>query len=447
MHPLLAFTFVHLLLLISPTKIEADGFTVDLIHRDSPQSPFYDPSISKSDRLANAIRRSFSRVARFNELSRYTPNNDIQSPLFPSGGEYLMKLSIGTPPLKTTLLADTGGDLSWTQCRPCVKCFKQNSTIFDPKKSWTYKELPCGSQPCKALRKSTCKGAGKNGTARICEYRYGYADKSYTIGDVATDTFTFGSSSGRPVSVGKIVFGCGHNNGGTYNAATTGVIGLGGGSLSLVRQLGDSIGGKFSYCLVTNVDDKFTSKISFGDKAVVSGPGVVSTPFVFKGKFNYYYLTLESIIVGNKRLGYETKMPPDTRSGSVSGEGNIIIDSGTVLTFLPSRIFANLESHLGKVIKEQPMKDPGGVFKLCYRDDNIDHYPSLTFKFKGAEVELPALITFFQVGKLLCLAMAPTDDVAVFGNLSQENFLIGYDLVKKQISFKPTNCSKNKLAS
>ncbi|KAE9454447.1 hypothetical protein C3L33_13649, partial [Rhododendron williamsianum] len=394
MHPLLAFSFVHLLLLITPTKIEAGGFTVDLIHRDSPQSPFYDPSISKSDRLANAIRRSFSRVARFNELSRYTPHDDIQSPLFPSGGEYLMKLSIGTPPLKTTLLADTGGDLSWTQCRPCVKCFKQNSTIFDPKKSWTYKELPCGSQPCKALRNSTCKGASKKGTARICEYRYGYADKSYTIGDVATDTFTFGSSSGRPVSVGKIVFGCGHNNGGTYNAPPPG----------------------------------------FGDKAVVSGPGVVSTPFVFKGKFNYYYLTLESIIVGNKRLGYETKMPPDTRSGSLGGEGNIIIDSGTVLTFLPSGIFANLESQLGKVIKGKPMKDPGGVFKLCYRDDNIDHYPSLTFKFKGAEVELPALITFFQVGKLLCLAMAPTDDVAVFGNLSQENFLIGYDLVKKQIS-------------
>lgn len=353
-----------------------------------------------------------------------------------------MKLSIGTPPLKTTLLADTGSDLSWTQCRPCVKCFKQDSMIFYPKKSATYKGVPCQSQPCKALRNSSCKGAGKKGS--ICKYRYGYADKSYTSGDLATDTFTFGSSSGRPISVRKVVFGCGHNNGGTYNAATTGVIGLGGGSLSLVRQLGGSINGKFSYCLVTSIDNKFTGKISFGDKALVSGSGVVSTPFVFKGKFNYYYLTLESIFVGNKRLGYETKMPSGVRPGCISEEGNIIIDSGTVLTFLPSAIFTSLESQLRKVIKGKPMKDPtGGNLKLCYSDDNIDHYPSLTFKFKGAEVELPALSTFFQVGKLLCLAMVPTDDVAVFGNLSQENFLIGYDLMKKQISFKPTNCSNS----
>ncbi|KAH7843642.1 hypothetical protein Vadar_019080 [Vaccinium darrowii] len=363
--PLLAFTFLLHLLLLTPTKTEAGGFTVDLIHRDSPQSPFYDPSITESDRLANAIRLSFSRVARFAGWPY-----DIQSPLFPSGGEYLMNLSIGTPPLKTTLLADTGSDLTWTQCRPCVKCFKQNFTIFDPKKSSTYKELPCISQPCRTLRNFTCT-KGTKGTP-VCQYKCDYADQSYTIGDVAMDTFTFGSSSGRPISVGNILFGCGHNNGGNYNAATAGLIGLAGGSLSIVRQLGDSIDWKFSYCLGTN-----TSKISFGDEAVVSGPGVVSTPFVFKGTFNYYYLTLESIIVGNKRLGYQTKMPSEMISGSVGEEGNIIIDSGSVLTLLPSGIFQNLESQLSKVIEGKPMKDPGGIFKLCYSDDNIDNYPPL----------------------------------------------------------------------
>ncbi|KAH7844806.1 hypothetical protein Vadar_031858 [Vaccinium darrowii] len=407
---LLAFSFLLHLLLLTPTKTEAGGFTVDLIHRDSPQSPFYDTSITESDRLANAIRRSFSRVARF----AGRPYN-IQSPLFPSGGEYLMNFSIGTPPLKTSLLADTGSDLSWTQCQPCVKCYKQNLTIFDPKKSSTYKELPCISQPCRALRNSTCI-KGTKGTP-VCQYKYGYADKSYTIGDVAMDTFTFGSSSGRPVSVGNIVFGCGHNNGGTYDAATAGIIGLSGGSLSLVRQLGDSIDGKFSYCLPLDSHTLTfgSGKISFGDEAVVSGPGVVSTPFVIKGKFNYYYLTLESIIVGNKKLGYETKMPSETTSGSVGEEGNIIIDSGTVLTFLPSGIFQDLESQLSKVVKGKPFKDPaGGVFKLCYIDDNIDNYPPLTFKFKGAEVELHPLTTFFVVGKYLCLLIKKK--VLMFGN-------------------------------
>ena len=45
--------------------------------------------------------------------------------------EYLMELAIGTPPVPFVALADTGSDLTWTQCKPCKLCFPQDTAIYD----------------------------------------------------------------------------------------------------------------------------------------------------------------------------------------------------------------------------------------------------------------------------------------------------------------------------
>lgn len=45
------------------------------------------------------------------------------------------------------------------------------------------------------------------------------------------------------------MFSCGYNNGSNFDWTSSGVIGLGGGQLSLISQLGLSILNKFSYCL------------------------------------------------------------------------------------------------------------------------------------------------------------------------------------------------------
>ncbi|GFY95560.1 hypothetical protein Acr_10g0009450 [Actinidia rufa] len=200
----------------------------------------------------------------------------------------------------------------------------------------------------------------------------------------------------------------------------------------------------FSYCLLGfNVNDTVTSKINFGDNAVVSGSGVVSTPIVPNDISTFYYLTLESITVGKKTLKYETKMKYSSGDNNETAqEGNIIIDSGTTLTLLPGELYGKLESELRKNIKAKPSDDPQGLLGLCYGDNNID-LPKMTFKFTGAELELPPTNTFVQNGKLVCLAMVPSDEIAIFGNLSQMNLLIGYDLLKKQLSFMPTDCSNN----
>lgn len=69
-----------------------------------------------------------------------------------------------------------------------------------------------------------------------------YGDGSRTSGNFATDTVSFGSSG----SVPNMAIGCGHDNEGLF-VASDGLLGLGGGPLSLPSQIKAT---SFSYCLV-----------------------------------------------------------------------------------------------------------------------------------------------------------------------------------------------------
>ena len=142
---------------------------------------------------------------------------------------------------EATFIADTGRDLTWTQCEPCEKCYKQNLPLFDPQQASTCGNVPCNSSPCKALDTASW-GTNKN----TCQYDYLYGDQSFTDGDLGVETLTIGSTTSHQATIPKIVFGCGHNNDGTFGEAGSGIIGLGGDPLSLVSQLNKSIGGKFS---------------------------------------------------------------------------------------------------------------------------------------------------------------------------------------------------------
>ena len=73
-------------------------------------------------------------------------------------------------------------------------------------------------------------------------YGYSNGDQSFTNGDLGVETLIIGSTTSHQVTMpAKIVFGCGHNNDGTFGEAGSGIIGLGGGPLSLASQLNKSI--------------------------------------------------------------------------------------------------------------------------------------------------------------------------------------------------------------
>ncbi|KAL0410496.1 UNVERIFIED_CONTAM: Aspartic proteinase CDR1 [Sesamum latifolium] len=160
-------------------------------------------------------------------------------------------------------------------------------------------------------------------------------ESSYSNGNLAVETFTFDSSTSKEsVVFPKVVFGCGRNNDRTSNEMGSGIIGLDGGAVSIVRQLETTIGGKFSYCLTT-FDSKSSSKISFGPKTIVTGPNISSTPTVHKSPGTFYYPTLKGVSVGYEALAYNY-IPKSNFKASI---GNIIIGSGTTLTFLPSSLY------------------------------------------------------------------------------------------------------------
>ncbi|KAK1374760.1 aspartic proteinase CDR1-like [Heracleum sosnowskyi] len=414
------------------------GFSIDLIHRDSMFSPYFNPSNTRYDNLRNSIRHSMARSTHL-----FTPNylasssETIQSPLTAVPAEYLMKISVGTPPLDLLAVADTGSDLVWTQCEPCTNCYQQDAPLFNPKHSSTYKNQPCQSNACQSLPSTSCDG-------NKCTYQVSYGDKSFSTGDLSSESFTFESTSGTPVVIPNIAFGCGHSNGGKFEKYTNGIVGLGNGQLSIVNQLSDTINGKFSYCLVP-VGANMTSKVSFGSNAVVSGPGVQTTPFYTREDTDtFYYLNLESVSVGNANVKFDTD---DYAEKASVGNGNIIIDSGTTITFVPSEFYQQLEDEFKSSLSLTPIETQGSVFSLCYEkeDGYEDKVPTVTFHFTGADVELGVSNTLLEVQEgVICLSMVPaTDELgAIFGNLQQMNYLVGYDLVSKTVSFKKSDCTQ-----
>ncbi|CAN0829720.1 Aspartic proteinase CDR1 [Linum grandiflorum] len=395
-----------ILIVVCMVDADADGFSVSLIHRDSSSLPFSNPSETQLERVANAMRRSIGRVARF---TCNMIDADAVAPLIADYGEYLMNISLGMPPYPVLAIADTGSDIIWTQCKPCVNCYKPDAPVFDPKLSSTYRPIPCSSEVCALLADD---GSFCSSSRGVCQYRLTYEQNSYASGDFARETLTLGTTTPDVnVAFPNTLFGCGHDNTGTFSPKSSGIIGLAEGPGSLITQLGPTIRGKFSYCMVphSTVANQKTSTMHFGENAVVSGNTVTSTPLFS------------------------------------SSPGNIIVDSGTPFSIVPNDFlteFANAVEVL--TIGSNKTSDPQGVLSLCYMIDSNLEVPPITMHFKGGDVELTAANIFVPMSETVtCLAFIGDDDVSIYGNLAQQDFLIGYDLQKRTVSFKPTDCTQN----
>ncbi|KAA8528179.1 hypothetical protein F0562_035570 [Nyssa sinensis] len=414
------------------------GFSVDLIHRDSKLSPFYNPSSTRSERARDDALRSIARANRFNPSNFNEPNN-IVSGVNPDGGTrtYFMKFAIGTPPVEIFAIADTGSDLIWSQCKPCNQCFTQILPLFDPSNSVTYKNLPCHTKPCQSLILTPCPTQKDE-----CPYYYSYNDRSYTKGLLATDTFTFDSTGRSGVaSFPEIVFGCGYDNGGTLfsTGQASGIVGLAAGQLSLVSQLSTEIEKKFSYCLLPDTATS-ASKLRFGADSVLSGEGIVSTPLTLKQTINtsalFYYLNLEAVSVGGMRIK-NTLVAPNG--------GNIIIDSGTTLNFLNIPLYNEVAAVITEIINLNPVQDPRGVYSLCFDKISFRMVPevNIVYHFTGADVAWKPLNTFIELDVVTCLMILPTQGVNFYGNVAQVNFQVEYDLTRMMLSFAAADCSQH----
>ncbi|KAG0530507.1 hypothetical protein BDA96_05G192500 [Sorghum bicolor] len=420
------------------------GYRSMLTHIDSHGG------FTKAELMRRAAHRSRHRASTM--LLHYSTLSTSSDPgparLRSGQAEYLMELAIGTPPVPFIALADTGSDLTWTQCKPCKLCFDQDTPIYDTTTSSSFSPLPCSSATCLPIWSSRCSTP-----SATCRYRYAYDDGAYSAGILGTETLTFGSSlNASGISVGGIAFGCGVDNGGlSYNS--TGTVGLGRGSLSLVAQLGV---GKFSYCLTDFFNTSLSSPVFFGSLAELAASSasadaavVQSTPLV-QSPYNpsRYYVSLEGISLGDARL----PIPNGTFDlNDDDGSGGMIVDSGTIFTILVETGFRVVVDHVAGVLG-QPVVNASSLDRPCFPApaagvQELPDMPDMVLHFAGgADMRLHRdnYMSFNEEESSFCLNIVGTESASgsVLGNFQQQNIQMLFDITVGQLSFMPTDCSK-----
>ncbi|KAF7149858.1 hypothetical protein RHSIM_Rhsim02G0215100 [Rhododendron simsii] len=426
---LLFLTLALILISISPAfstphqdQLMKTGFKITLNHIDSGGN------FTDSERLYRAVKRSNRRLQMFNEMVLTAKHPKVRTTVYSGAGEYLMNFSIGTPPKSYYGTMDTGSDLIWTQCQPCLECFSQPDPVFDPKKSSSFSNVSCSNNLCHELPKSQCNAHDG------CVYIYSYGDGSSTSGYLATETFTF-----KKVPVPKVAFGCGIFQFGPGKG--DGLVGLGRGPLSLVSQLGERT---FSYCL-TSWNGNEHSTLLIGSHASVNGK-IKTTPLLQNPLMpTFYYLSLEGITIGSTRL----PVNKTTFALNADGSGGLFIDSGSTFTSLAQSAYNLLIDEFRSQVKLPQVDARNSTnLDLCFKlptDPSRAKVPSVVFHFTDADLDLPAenyMVTYSFLG-VTCLAMHGSGDTrSILGNIQQQNILVEYDLYKETLSFMPTECDK-----
>ncbi|KAE8774309.1 aspartic proteinase nepenthesin-2-like [Hordeum vulgare] len=370
----------------------------------------------------------------------------VESGVAVGSGEYLVDVYVGTPPRRFRMIMDTGSDLNWLQCAPCLDCFHQTGPVFDPAASASYRNVTCGDSRCGLVSPPpplTGPRSCRKPRSDPCPYYYWYGDQSNTTGDLALEAFTVNLTQSGTRRVDGVAFGCGHQNRGLFHGAA-GLLGLGRGPLSFASQLRGVYGGHaFSYCLVEH-GSAAGSKIIFGhDDALLAHPQLNYTAFApatADAADTFYYLQLKSVLVG----GEAVNIPSDTLSA-----GGTIIDSGTTLSYFPEPAYQAIrQAFMDRMSPSYPLIPGFPVLSPCYNVSGAEkvEVPELSLVFAdGAAWEFPAENYFIRLEPegVMCLAVlgTPRSGMSIIGNYQQQNFHVLYDLERNRLGFAPRRCA------
>ncbi|XP_042495984.1 aspartic proteinase CDR1-like [Macadamia integrifolia] len=376
----------------------ATTFYAELVPSNPLTTPFNNPNFVPSP----------------SEKPQIEVNVDIRKGLQPDPAAmlYLAKFSMGTPPVEVLAAMDTGSNLFWVQCFPCHPCFPQVGTYYIPSNSSTF-----------------------NQTDQL-PYTIVYGGKSYSKGNLAQELLTFDAED-YVSKLSNVIFGCGNDNN-FYDG--NGVLGLGPGNFSLASQLGNQA--KFSYCFNNATDPTQVGNLVLGDSVQIDG----STIPMSDDSTHHYYITLEGISVGQQRLEI---LPATFERKQNSGGGGTVIDTGSTFTYLAIYAYHKLREKLESLLSKRSLQTAEfSGYDMCYGGTvsrDMTGFPTIKFHFKNnAELEAQYWTFFRQVNEeIFCLTMAPTSDtgITIIGNLIQQGYNVGYDLVNKVISFKYVDCS------
>ncbi|KAL9145631.1 hypothetical protein ABFS82_13G057300 [Erythranthe guttata] len=424
--------FFNLLSLV----IISSGLRLKLTHRDSPNSPLYQPNLSDFERFNKNIEISKARASNF--FHQFKPQNvSLRAPLTYHEPIYTVDIGLGTPAVKRTFIFDTGSHLTWTQCKPCIKCFRQKQPLFDVKKSVSYKLMPRTNKLSKGFE---CSHIG-------CVYGVKYYSGQFSTGVLSLEDFTFGTSAGVPRRILNMVFGCGMNNHGSFGEknVASGILGMDKEPISFARQLGARIKNRFSYCL-TNIDSGKIkeSYLRFGEEAVIKGKNTRSTPFLRSTPHAHYMLKLTDISISGRKLGLTQGTFPE----------GCLIDSGSAIGLLNEKAFLKVEkfltvyfSRFKNVRRVVGKQVPKGL--ICYMNvvptgSFFAKLPNMTYHFEGADFDVPWENTFVVFAKgMFCFAAMKSQNATILGAHQQRNVRVVYELRDDKLSFAPEDCSRD----
>ncbi|XP_066336250.1 aspartyl protease family protein At5g10770-like [Miscanthus floridulus] len=346
-------------------------------------------------------------------------------------GNYVVAVGLGTPSERFTVDLDTGSDMVWVQCKPCMEfCHRQAEPLFNPANSSTYANIPCASPNC-SVPGANCSRAGRH-----CVYEIHYQDYSYTQGYYSHDTLILGQDT-----IQDFRFGCSSKKTWGLFGWSAGVMGLGRGKNSLTMQAYHKYKGVFAYCLPA--DPTGMGFLHFGPGATPA-PGAANarqTPMLTNMGPTFYYVALTGIKVGGHLLPVQ---------GSVFSAGRTLIDSGTVITRLPPSAYRQLRSAFAADMGVLGYsKAPSFSFlDTCFNLTGLQGIipvPTVSLLFRGGatlDVDSSGILYAVDVSHA-CLAFAANGkdtDVSIIGSTQQKTYSVLYDVGSKVVGFAPGAC-------
>lgn len=420
-------------------KFQGSGVRFPLMHIYSECSPFRPPNRTWESLISDSIKADASRLrflkrASANSLKvdeeEEAANVPVQSDL--KIGEYIIQVDIGTPKQSMYTFIDTGSDVAWIPCKQCQDCDTTAASPFDPAMSSSYKSLACDSEPCQQGMPTytSC------GMQSECGFDILYGSGSQTAGEVSgllsSDTITLGSQN-----LPNFSFGCADAVRGD-TMSVPGLMGLGGGALSLFNQPTTQLfGSTFSYCLPILESSASPGSLVLGKEAASSTTGLQFTTLVKDPSIStFYYVNLQGISVGDTVVSV-----PAT---SIANGGGTIVDSGTLITHLAASAYTALrDAFQGQLPNMQATSTNG--FETCYdfSSSSVD-VPAITLHL-DSNVDLVLAkenILINQGSGLACLAFSSTDsDRSIIGNVQQQNWRIVFDVPNSKVGFAREQCA------
>ncbi|KAJ8775425.1 hypothetical protein K2173_023190 [Erythroxylum novogranatense] len=404
-----------------------------LVHKYGPCNHLQNTNTTLPDH-ADVLRRDQFRANSIH--SKLSGSNQLKGtdaatlPAFDGSkvgsGNYIVTVGLGTPKKDLSLILDTGSDLTWTQCEPCVRsCYQQQDPIFSPSQSTSYANVSCSNSLCNSLTSATGNTPGCSSST--CVYAIQYGDSSFSVGFFGKERLTLTSTDSL-----DIYFGCGQNNQGLFGGAA-GLLGLGRDRLSVVSQTAQKYGKLFSYCLPSSSSS--TGFLTFGGSQSSS---LNFTPLsTISAGTSFYGLEFTGITVASRKLSI---------ASSVFSTAGAIIDSGTVITRLPPDAYSALRSAFRKAMSKYPTAPALSILDTCYDFSNYNAVtvPKISFLFSGeVEVDITGIL-YANKPSQVCLAFAgnsDSTDVAIFGNVQQKTLEVVYDGGRGRVGFASGGCS------